>query len=191
MKIPHALLAIAISALLLDHAAAWPTMKYTDAQIVERAELIVVAHIKDGSLARVIHIADGARSYEHRATLVITGVIKGGIQTREMPIIIHYGLLPVPARFDNMLDRFVEMSRIPPYDAQEAIKIYEDNPSEGFFRPSDDVRKDQIWLLRVHRTAGMRDDADVATTDLPGVWDPEDIQKSGKEQDLRKYLNAK
>jgi hypothetical protein len=178
------ILTAAILALLCNQAGAWPVYLYTDAEVVKQAELIAVGHLKEGSLSRIPHPG----SYEHRAVLIISRVIKGKANGQELPIIIHYGLLPVPARYEAQLDtnHFAELDHIPPFSPDETIRIYEDNPSEGFSRPSGDIRKDQIWLLRLHEKAGMRDDPQIATTNAPGVWEPEDIQPLSKEQELEK-----
>ena len=180
-----------ISLFWLSPAGGWPTKLYTDREVVEQAELIIVAHIKDGSITRVIHQGSGGR-YEHRAILIVSRVIKGKFNKKELPFIMHYGLLPVPAENEGKLANgdYVVNNSVPPLGREEAIRIYEDNPSEGFFRPSGDVRKDQIWLLRFHWIAGVPDQTDLATTDLPGVWEPEDIQPPGKEQQLRGYLKS-
>jgi hypothetical protein len=179
-----AIIAISILALTSDHAAAWSTPLYSDAEVAQRAELIVIGQVKAGSLVRLLHRG----SYEHRAILLISRVIKGEYEKRELPIVIHYGLLPVPARYEGNLNdgSFVGLDHIPPYSPDESIRIYEDNPSEGFFRPSGDVRKDQIWCLRLHREAGVRDYPDIATTDALGVWDPEDIESLNKEQQFKR-----
>jgi hypothetical protein len=171
-----------------ERASAWSTPLYSDAKVLQRAELIVVARLKPGSLARVQHRnSDGGR-YEHHAVLQISQVIKGKWEKSELPIIIHYGLLPVPARYAKTLNdsSFLAPDQIPLYTSDETIRVFEDNPSEGFFRPSGDIRKDQIWCLRLHREAGVRDDSSVATTDSLGVGDPEDIQPLSKEQEFKR-----
>lgn len=178
---------------LLGRTAAHPTTLHTDTEVVKRAELIIVAHVKDGSIKRIAHyrpISDGvsARSYEHRATLIVSRVIKGKLESHELPITIHYGLLPVPAREEYawMRNGFREKDEMPPYNNQEIIRIYEDNMGMGR-RNSEDIRKDQIWLLRRYGTNGVQNDD---TTELLGIWDPEDIQSLTKEHELSKHLRT-
>jgi hypothetical protein len=68
-----------------------------DATVVERSELIVVAHLKKGSILKVSHEKSpvAGASWEHHAVLVITTVLKGKCDKQEIPLIIHYGLLPL------------------------------------------------------------------------------------------------
>ena len=65
-----------IAALLLANVAtsqAWLCRTFSDAEIVLRAELIVVGHIKDGTVVRIPH-ADGF-IWEHHVELVIDEVL--------------------------------------------------------------------------------------------------------------------
>ena len=89
---------------------------YEDATIVDRAELIVVGHLKENSIQYVPHpntpadnemFAELARSsgntnatphamsWEYHAILVISEIIKGQSSTNNIPLIIHYGLEPI------------------------------------------------------------------------------------------------
>ena len=157
---------------------------YSDDVVVDRSELMVLAHVKEGSITKITLPA----KYEHRAVLILSRVIKGTLAAKEVPIIIHYGLLPVAVSSE----RYMAMEQSVPEVVGEAVKIHEDNPSEGFFRSSGDVHQDQIWLLRHHRFPSPKDHYDGGeTTDLLGIWDPEDLQASANEQKLSSYLHPK
>jgi hypothetical protein len=65
-----------IAALLLAGVAtsqAWLRRTFTDAEIVSRAELMVVGHIQDGSMVRIPH--GSGSSWEHHVELVIDEVL--------------------------------------------------------------------------------------------------------------------
>ena len=83
--------------LLPSIAQAWLRLRYEDATVVERSELIVVGRLKRGCIEYVPHKKkphEGA-SWEHHATLVISEVLRGTCRDKEIPIVIHYGLTPV------------------------------------------------------------------------------------------------
>ena len=170
--------------ILSDHVEAWPTSYYSDDIIVDRSELIVLACVKEGSISKISLPA----KYEHRAILIVSRVIKGNLEKKEIPIMIHYGLLPVAVSSE----RYMATEQSVPEVEGEAVKIHEDNPSEGFFRSSGDVHQDQIWFLRHHRLPSPRDHHDDGeTTDLFGIWDPEDLQAPANERKLSPYLHFK
>lgn len=176
------LLVILLVALFSTRVGAWPTIYYTDAQIVERAELIVIARIKVGSIQRIPN--DGG--YEHHATLIVSRVIKGTYKEQELPITISYGLLPVASRYRATLG----IKRDKAEEEGEATVIYEDNASEGYFRPSSDVHQELIWLL--HRLGRPLDPKNLQVNPAGsiGVKDREDIEPLGKERDLLKYVHV-
>jgi len=175
-----------VSLLVPGLAIGWPTKLYSDAEVVARAELIVLAHVKKGSITKLIR--QNGSSYEHRATLVVTNVIMGKVIEGELPIMIHYGLLPISASHEKNMTNGNVTVRSPPEEKGEKTRIWEDNPSMGFFRPSGDVYINQLWLLRHFSHPPTKDDPDVATTNLFGIWDPEDIQPATKEQVLKVNL---
>ena len=166
-----AILFVLLAAVFPRSANAWPTKLYSDAEVVARAELIVIARVKEESIKKVIHKDKG--SYEHHAILVVTRVIKGVSHDAELPITIHYGLLPVSARYVKDMNT----KATAPEEPGEATLIFEDNPSEGYFRPTDDVHKEQIWLL--HRKS---------QTNALGVLNPEDIQPITKTDRLKRLF---
>ncbi|HEV7401391.1 MAG TPA: hypothetical protein VGO11_00630 [Chthoniobacteraceae bacterium] len=164
-----------LAAVFQEGAAGWPTKLFSDAEVADRAELIVVGRIKVGSIKRVTREDGGA--YRHTAILIVTRTVKGVTQEKELPITIHYGLLPVSARFEK------EMNIKPtlPEEPGQATRIFEDNPSEGYFRPTGDIHQDQLWLL--HR-AGYE-----SPSKTLGVLNPEDIQPATKEQRIKALLS--
>ena len=78
---------------------AWPTRLFSDAEIVEQAELIVLARVKIGSMKKIFHDHKPGMSYEHSAILIVSHVIKGEFHETELPIMIHYGLLPIASDY--------------------------------------------------------------------------------------------
>ncbi|MCF7788364.1 MAG: hypothetical protein K9N47_19740 [Prosthecobacter sp.] len=171
-----ALLLALLAAVFSGTAGAWPTRLYTDAEVTARAELIVIARVKEGSIKKVAHKSEG--TYEHHAILLVTRVIKGVFQDAELPITLRYGLLPVAARYVK------DMNTRPtaPEEPGEATHIFEDNPSEGYFRPTADVHKNQIWRLH-HQGNSYETHAKTL-----GVLNSEDIQPLTKEDRLKQLL---
>ncbi|MEY2487359.1 MAG: hypothetical protein QOH39_3007 [Verrucomicrobiota bacterium] len=178
-----------LAALLLGRAAAWPTKLYGDGEVVGRAELIVVARVKEGSIKKII--AGRGSSYEHHAILVISRVVKGELHKEELPITISYGLLPVSARQEKHMTPDEDATkRSGPEEPGESTKIYEDNPSMGFGpRVSGDVYQEQIWLL--HRLGPPRgDNPELSPAGAFGISNPEDLQPLKKEQQLSALLHT-
>src|ERR1051325_9501795 len=87
-------LACVLPILCVGVAQAFERPSYEDATVVERSELVVVAHLKEGSIEYIPDNSEGS-GYVHHARLVIAQVLKGECMEKEIPIIIHYGLKPV------------------------------------------------------------------------------------------------
>src|SRR4051794_12555635 len=72
-----------------------------DADLVARAELIVVGHPNPNAITYVPHEpsrpGDG-RSHEHHAVLIVTQTLKGTLPKGDLSIIIRYGLDPMIER---------------------------------------------------------------------------------------------
>jgi hypothetical protein len=153
-----------VAALLLGGVAsspAWLRTSFSDAEIVSRAELVVVGHIKDGTMKLVNH-RDG---HEHHVDLLISEVLKGSIPSNTLTVSIHYGLDP----FTN--------------GGTAAVEIWDTGNSQRSGSPvSGDLRTNQIWLLRQEKNAVNED------TDWMGIYDPEDIQPLSRKAELMKYL---
>lgn len=140
-------------------ALAWLRPTYEDATLVERTELLVVAHLKPDSIKKVPHDrkpGEGA-SWEHHATLVITDVLKGKCDKREIPVILHYGLTPVVQDHKN--------------DPTRQAVVIHDTGGKGRLLVND-ARDDNLWFLRRRGGIYGREPG----TGNYGVVDPEDVQ---------------
>jgi len=63
--------------------------------------------------------------------------------------------------------------------------LFDNNPDGGSQYPLiDDIRLDQIWLLR--KTKNM--DRSGNSCDTLGVLDPQDVQPLAREQQLKRYV---
>jgi len=175
-------------------ALGWEAVHYTDTQVVQRAETIVIGHIKSGS----IEVTQYPGDYISRAILIVTTVIKGDTKNREIPIILNYGLLPVPDRLKDKVDGVDDILKKLPQALNEKgpVLLFEDNPSEGCTKISDDILQDQIWLLRqgkrdvsqVPSSSGLIGSFQDVTVSGLGVWDPQDVQPLTKTQDLTELV---
>jgi hypothetical protein len=170
--------------LLGTPADAWLRRRYEDAEVVARSELIVVGAIKDGSVQYVPHKTDaeGGRSWEHHAILIVHEVLKGECGEKEIPIIIHYGLEPLVNGHSNH-DGF-EMNSTSAPSSRGAIEIVDEGNSQMSFGPLvPDARADNIWLLRRNlKKYGEK------TGDAYGIVDPEDVQPLSLKYYLLCYL---
>lgn len=158
--------AIVLLAECPNAALAWLRPILEDATVVERSELIVVAHLKPGSIKKIDHDKqpwEGA-SWEHHATLVITTVLKGKCDKKEIPVIAHYGLKPVERD-----------------GAKGGIDIF-DTGSSAFGGGSlvKDAGQDNLWFLRKRSGTYGREPG---TGDF-GVVDPQDVRPL----DLKPYF---
>jgi len=169
-------------------AHAWLRPEYEDATVVERSELIVVAHLAEGSIQYVPHEKkpDEGASWEHHATLVITRVLKGKCDDKETPIIIHYGLTPVVGGYVKR-DSFMIDLRGGGSDYPEGIVEIFDTGNSCQGRPSlvKDAREDNLWFLR--RRSGLY--GREAGTGNYGIVDPEDLRPREQEQYFLSYLS--
>src|SRR4051812_30271718 len=150
--------ALLLLALCPGAARAWLRSTHEDATVVERSELIVVAHLKPGSIQKVDHDKQPGegRSWEHHATLVITTVLKGTCDKKEIPVILHYGLTPVERAGD-----------------QGVVEIFDTGSSAaGGGSLVKDAGRDNLWFLRKRGGTFGREPG---TSDF-GVVDPEDVQ---------------
>jgi hypothetical protein len=143
-------------------ALAWERPTYEDATVVERSELIVVAHLKEGSILKVSHEKSpvAGASWEYHATLVISTVLKGKCDKQEIPLIIHYGLSP--------LDGGGEKD-----SPKNGIRILDTSGgSEKLDLLVKDAGGDNLWFLRKRSGIYGRE----AGTGNYGIVDPEDLQ---------------
>jgi hypothetical protein len=133
-------------------ALAWERSTYEDATVVERSELIVVAHLKEGSILKVSHEKSpvAGASWEYHATLVITKVLKGKCDEQEIPLILHYGLTP---------------------NVKDVIEVFDTGSDKGGSLVRD-ASEDNLWFLRKRSGIYGREPG----TGNYGVVDPQDLQ---------------
>jgi hypothetical protein len=142
-------------------ALAWLRFTDEDATVVERSELIVVAHLKEGSIVKVSHekSAVAGASWEYHATLVISTVLKGKCDKKEIPLVIHYGL--------SVVDQSEEKD-----SPKHGIRIVDTGGSNRTDIPVKDAGADNLWFLRKRSGIYGREPG----TGNFGIVDPEDLQ---------------
>ena len=189
------LLIFALLLIAANPIEAMPEPVVSDPDVVHHAELIVVAHIKEGSIVHVPRLEKDGRVMggEDHTTLVIVKVLKGTYTKKELPIIIHSGL-------SAGVTQGVDVSRGPdPYPyfyfqggdpwkkarPGSIITIYDMAPVPWGGPIIGDIRKDQIWFLRVQSPEHQMWNKDESTT-APGIWYPKDVQPL----DLKPYFLA-
>jgi hypothetical protein len=159
-------------------ARAWLRRSYTEAEVVSRAELIVVGKGKPGSIVFVPHTTSpSGGSWEHHVELEISEVLKGSTSSNSMTVSIHYGLEPIVSNRFEFRDMRGGSTNYP----EGAIEIFD---TAGFPRQqvSGDIRTSQIWLLH-HVERPVHGDSDMI-----GIVDPEDLQPLAKKAELLKHL---
>lgn len=162
-------------------AYAWERRAYSDAEIVSRAELIVVGKIKKGSIVLVPHQTknEGA-SWEHHVELQISEVLKGQISSNSIIVSIHYGLDPAVGGYNSNQFGFFNVRGSRTNYPSDVVEIFDTADSVRYV--ASDIRTNHIWLLR-HVYPAVHNDSDMI-----GVLDPEDIQPMQKKDELLKYL---
>ena len=195
----------------LNVVKAPPLTSSWDAAVVDRAELIVVGHLKENSIQYVPHpntpfqdkmeieLEQKSRPYEtnfvphplsweHHAALLVSEVIKGQCSSNNIPIIIHYGLEPIVGGYANhdgfMIDFRWGNTNYP----TNLVQIVRQPGSMIMFgeKPAvEDASKDNIWFLR--RSRDDYGEIPDTTSDL-GVVDYQDIQPLNLEEYFKLYL---
>jgi hypothetical protein len=161
---------------------------FRDDEVVARSELIVVGHLRPGTIEYVPHQTrpgDG-RSWEHHAILTITQVLKGSTDAEELPIVIHHGLNPL-VRGQQTVGGHVRAS-IPgrPYPPG-SIQIMDTGNSSFSLTPLvPDARDDHLWFLRTHGPSPTS--APAVAPDRLGIYDPEDLQPITLKEYFLAYL---
>src|SRR5476649_483953 len=79
------------------HVSAWGVSPRSDAEIANNAQIVVIARVKPNSLENLRHYG----SFETKAVLVVSRVLKGKLSTKELPIMIGYDAIPVPQHVIN------------------------------------------------------------------------------------------
>jgi hypothetical protein len=175
-------LAAALLLLAPSAAFAWLRVRYEDAQVVDRSTLIVVAHIKSGSLQYLDTTAETApgHSWNYHATLVIIKTLKGKLSADEIPITLFYGIeATVEGKRQHDGD-----GKEPGTFAKDSIQLYDHADLAPML--CQDATQDSIWLLQ--QRTGYRGDK-TGTGDF-GITDPEEIQPLALLPYYQCYLSA-
>lgn len=161
---------------------------YEDAVVVERSEVILVGRLKKGSIEYVPHKRKPheGRSWEHHAVLVVGQVLKGTLDEREIPIIIHYGLDPVVGGYLKR-DGFMTDLRGGRKDyPKDIIEILDTGSSARRGEPLvGDAGSDNLWFLR--RRSGIY--GRKPGTGNFGIVDPQDVQPLALKDYFLAYLS--
>jgi hypothetical protein len=179
--------AIVLAVILPTPALAWLRAYYEDAIVVERSEAIVVARLKRDSIKYVPHQRKPheGRSWEHHAILIVSEVLKGKLEEREIPIVIHYGLTPVVGghvKRDGFMMNYRRFRKDYPKDV---IEIFDTGSSAMSFSPClTDAGKDNLWFLRKRSGFFGREPG----TGNFGIVDPQDVQPLSLKDYFLSYL---
>ena len=185
MKTPSKTVLIAVIIFCsIASSYAWLRRHYSDAEVVSRAELIVVGRIKPGSIVLVPHeTKNQGASWEHHADLLIDEVLKGQMSATSMVVSIHYGLDPAIGGYSSNQFGFFDVRRRGTNYPKDVIEIFDTGNSAFSMTPiSGDIRTNHIWLLH-HVQPPVHTDSDMI-----GIVDPEDIQPVSKKAELMRYL---
>jgi len=164
-------------------ASAWSRRPWEDAEVVGRADAIVVASVKEGSISFLPRIDRIPRA--HLLTLVITEVIKGTVDNKEVQIILHNGLTPVVGGVYERDGMGIYSGKNDADYPKDTIEIF-DTASAAYPLRTGDLRKDALWFLRA--PAGIRGGGRPGDDHL-GVRDPEDIQPLALKAHFLLYLS--
>jgi hypothetical protein len=172
------LIGLVALATLAPPAEAWMRARFEDAEVVARSPLIVVGHLRRGTLERVEHPDKGyGHSREHHATLIVSEFLKGRVEKREIPIVIHYGLDPVLGREASPWHEAASPNEIPLFDSG--------NSAVSFEPVIDDVGQDLLWFLR--RLSGTYGEDEGSGP--YGIRDPEDVRPLAWKRYVLAYLS--
>ncbi len=157
-------------------AHGWPRAHYSMAEVIDRSKVIVVARIKLGSIKYVPHDRrwDEGNSGEHHAILIVSEVLKGKLDEKVTPIIIHYGLKPVVGGY-----RAMRGGKDYPKDV---IGIVDTGGGVGGI--VKDAGKNSVWFLR--RRSG-RYGRKPGTGNF-GIVDPQDLGTLELREAVKAYL---
>jgi len=171
---------------------AWLKIGVSDAELVSRAEIIAVAHVKPGS---VEYFANEGRGFDHRAVLILTEVLKGKPAAKEIPILVRYGLtVDFPGNTNRSKSgfgwRMISNGKTQHVEAPgpNTIQVHDFNP--GTWPTTHlvvtDATEGQLWFLHRQVHAERFPDA----LGLVGVKDSADIQPLTLREYFRAYLAA-
>jgi len=150
-------------------------MRVEDAVLVERSELVVIGHLKSDSIKYVPHQREKneGRSWEHHAVLAVTEILKGRLDEKEIPIVIHYGLDPYIGgrcpKDGGKINIHASQKNFP----KDRIEILDTGNSSRSLKPLvEDAGKDNIWFLQKRSGRYGRQEG----WGKFGIADPEDLQ---------------
>ena len=157
-------------------AWAWLRMQYPDAEVVERSNLIVIGHLKQGSVEYVDHNEgrpEVASSEEYHATLLVTEVLKGTFKEKQTLVVIDYGLTPVIGGFVHWRNSSQDWRGGRKEYPKDIIEILDTGNSARSDQPLvKDAGEDNIWLLRSVEVKYGKESGALAYH----IADPEDLQ---------------
>ena len=162
--------------------------RYEDPTVVERAELIVVGHLKEDSIKYVSHKRKRQEgiSWEHHASLVITEVIKGTCHKKDTMIIIHYGLDPRVGGISCGHGFRPQEQKGRKHAPTGPIYILDTGNSSFSCEPLlKDAREDNLWFLRKRTDRWGKEHSN---TQMLGIIDPQDIQPLSLKSYFLAYL---
>lgn len=166
--------AVVMFAAWVPRAQAWLRPIYQDAEVVARSELIVVGRLDKGSLKYVPHEnkGSGGASWEYHGTLLVSEVLKGTLQEKQIPIVVNYGLDPLVGgrviRENKNVGVGEPGAAIPP----DRIDLIDTGNSAMSLEPIlQDAQQDNLWCLR-HLGGNLGREAGKGPL---GIVDPEDV----------------
>ncbi len=169
-----------------DAALAWLRPHFEDATVVERSELIVVAHIKEGSIEHIPRETPVTATtiWGYRAVLVITEVLKGNCDKKKIPIILHHGLTPAVGGYAKEDGHVLTLGAFMEDYPADAVGIFDTGGAWGGSPLVKDAREDNLWFLR--RRSGLYG-REPGTGDY-GIVDPQDLQPLELKEYFLMYL---
>jgi hypothetical protein len=165
-------------------AYAWTRIIYEDAVMVERSEAIVVGHLERGS---VVDVQPGEGYSQYHGTLIITELLKGSLESHEIPVIIYHGLTPLTGGHIESDRMKLDLRPIIEGLREDAILIVDTGSSAfSFSSLVPDAGDDNLWFLR--RRSGI--DGRAAGTGEFGIVDPQDLRPLALKDYYLAYLSA-
>ncbi len=173
-------------------AYGWMRWTFADAEIVSRAELIVVGSVKESTLRcleqHLIYLP------ENHLELQVTEFLKGTNHTRNIPVCITWGLTPVTGGYYRDSIHGVDWkgwtgnTNYP----KDVIEVFDTGNSISGLPPfTGDIRTNHIWLLRhTYRGSNYPDltYSYYCRSNWLSIYDPEDIQPMRRKNDLMRHL---
>ena len=168
-----------LSALVAVRAAL--RRNYSTAEVVSRAQLIVVGRMKEGTLAFIPHSSPRGASWEHRFEMLVTEVLKGNLPTNHLFVTLEHGLDPlVDSRLSNQF-AVIEFAITNPPKGE--VRVFDTGASvKPPLAVTGDIRTNHIWFLRT--TLGRSSARQLS------VSDPEDIQPLSKRGEIIQFIRG-